>query len=293
MSTQNYQTVLDHTTDAGFRAWGAAFKAHLIAVGLTNTADTGQIDWTTVTRPATNTYAGYEIYRFNDSLQGSAPIFIRFDYGTGSNASNPLSSVSVGTSTDGAGNLNNTGAFSTFQQPWVQDNTPGVTAYPTYICYSAAQGFLGIAWKLGAFGLSTPGVGFLMLGRSCDATGAPTGTGATLVTGFNNPALMQALRFPATAQGYAQHQNYGQVIGNVLSSIDGVNVQAYLLWTQYPRVEPINWGFMVITAEFGRVLVATPVVGSVAHTYLALGANSPYAGQGSNDANYSFAMLYE
>jgi hypothetical protein len=94
------------STDADFRAWGVALAAQFAAVGLVKTADTGQIDWTTITKPfTTNQQRGYEIWRFNDALQATKPVFIRIDYGSGSNALNPSLWIAVGTATNGAGTL--------------------------------------------------------------------------------------------------------------------------------------------------------------------------------------------
>jgi hypothetical protein len=92
-------------TDADFRAWGSGIAAQIAAMGLVQTADTGQINWTTVLRPAINTSAGYEMWRFADSLQVTKPVFIRMEYGIAAVADRPRLIVRVGTGTDGAGTL--------------------------------------------------------------------------------------------------------------------------------------------------------------------------------------------
>lgn len=93
------------TSDAHFRQWGSDLHAAFLGAGLTQTADTGQIDWVTVTRPTgANTTAGSEMWRFNDSLQATAPIFIKVDFRSGSNSSgnNVGVQIQVGTGSDGA-----------------------------------------------------------------------------------------------------------------------------------------------------------------------------------------------
>ena len=94
-------------TDANFRLWGSGLSDAIQAVGLVKTSDTGQINWLTVTRPTTaNTMQGYEIFRFNDSLQGTAPIFIKLEYGSGNyGVATPAYKTTVGKGTDGAGNI--------------------------------------------------------------------------------------------------------------------------------------------------------------------------------------------
>jgi hypothetical protein len=96
------------TSDAIFRTWGSAVSALIQAAGLTKTSDTGQVNWTTVTRAAGGTASGYEMYRFPDAdpLQASRPVFIKIEYGIyQSNSSWPELWVSVGNATNGAGTL--------------------------------------------------------------------------------------------------------------------------------------------------------------------------------------------
>lgn len=100
-------------TDAAFRAWGSAISAGIAAAGWVQTADTGQINWSTVTGPGTvnqNVVAGYEIWRMNDDLQASYPCFLKLQYGSGPNSSghygkSPNLTLSIGTASDGAGSL--------------------------------------------------------------------------------------------------------------------------------------------------------------------------------------------
>lgn len=107
IATTTYGPVTLRSTfsdDAGFRQWAQGIHDAIVGAGLIQTADTGQIDFTTVTRP-TNAYAGVALYRFNDSLQATRPIFLQVSYGTGSPNSVPKVALSVGTGTTGAGAL--------------------------------------------------------------------------------------------------------------------------------------------------------------------------------------------
>src|SRR5260221_233749 len=92
-------------TDTDFRNWIIGVHNALAAVGLTNTADTGQINTVTVTKPvATQTAAGFEIWRFSDALQATVPIFIKVEYGV-AGVLRPAMWITVGTTTNGAGTL--------------------------------------------------------------------------------------------------------------------------------------------------------------------------------------------
>lgn len=93
-------------TDAEFREWAQAVHDAIAATGLVQTSDTGQINLTTVAKPgAANTAAGYEIWRFDDALQATRPVFFKFEYGTAAAATRPGMWFTIGTATNGAGTL--------------------------------------------------------------------------------------------------------------------------------------------------------------------------------------------
>lgn len=98
--------IFDNSSDANYRSWGSAISAALDSMGVSKTSDTGQVNWTTVTSPASGSF-NYEIRKFTDALQtGSTQIFFKFEYGSSSGSpKGPRLRISVGTSTDGAGNL--------------------------------------------------------------------------------------------------------------------------------------------------------------------------------------------
>lgn len=98
-----------NSSDANFRAWGSYISARLTAVGITVTADTGQINWTTVLTPSgVGVYAGYEIRQFTDTLQATAPVFIKIEYGEGAGADNPAIRMQFGSGSNGSGALTGT-----------------------------------------------------------------------------------------------------------------------------------------------------------------------------------------
>lgn len=103
-------TTLDCTnaSDAQFRAWANVIKNILNAGGWVQTSDAGQLDIDAATAPASNTDAGYQIWRTNDGL---ANVYVKFTFGTGSTANTPRLKVQVGWGTNGSGTL--TGSPST------------------------------------------------------------------------------------------------------------------------------------------------------------------------------------
>jgi hypothetical protein len=156
--------VWTNNSDANFRAWGSYVAARFGAVGLIQTADTGQINWTTVTTPAgINTYQGYEVWRFADALQTSAPVFFKIQYGEGASADGPGIRLQFGSGSDGAGNL--TGNLSALYDAETVSN-----AVATTVVGSGSTGRFVIA---AGFTASSIGLCF-GFERSKDSTGGDT-----------------------------------------------------------------------------------------------------------------------
>lgn len=297
MTTLSWSTPADHTTDAGFRAWGSELSAKLQAAGLVQTADTGQINWTTVTRPGSvNNAAGYEIYRFDDALQATAPLYIKLEYGTGNVADRPCIWVSVGTGTNGAGTL--TGSVSN-RNTTSFFNTPGNdgVSRPSYLCVK--DGFVGLAWK---YGLSTSYSDlkfylFFAVARTVDDSGAETGDGFTIFrrnqsTTATGGTQVESVSYSAGVQA-AQNGYYAIVPGNVTASDVGTDKQIYKCYGVMPRVRPIMQCCVCFKDEFGvgTTFTAT-LVGTTARTYLSLGDGMNYAAANRN-VRYCDAMLWE
>lgn len=160
-----------HTTDAEFRAWATSLNDHLIAAGLIQTTDTGQLDLTTATRPGVSTYAGYRIYRFNDTLQSTAPVFIRIDFGTGTSATIPSVNVRVGTGTNGAGTL--TGRFTAIYT--LLPGASGSATYDQHVATGLDKSYLALAWYVHQSSQNCGGV--LIVDRSRNTDGSPNGDG--------------------------------------------------------------------------------------------------------------------
>lgn len=287
MTTRAYAAVVDHTSDAGFRAWGSTLSSNLATAGLIQTADTGQINWATVTRPAVNIAAGYEIWRLANSS-----LFFKIEYGTGSSAANvPQMWITVGTGSNGSGTLS--GQVST-RSIWTVNQSPSSTAaaYNTYICVTADC--LNICWSLNGFLTnSTPG-GFLSVGPTVDSNGAVTTTGYSVVRQSTGAGFaMQCVRVSSPASSYSESTAFSLVPGAVTSSIvvNGNN-QAYTWWSNVPDVQPYLYGCTYLNVEIAKGnTFSVAVVGTTAHAYLAIGqiSSSGPAFGGSNAA----AMLYE
>lgn len=106
----------DGSTDANFRAW-ITILTNIIASAWVQTSDTGQINLATVVHPTiTGANQGYQIWRMNDSLQSTTPCYLKLEYGASTiGAYYPGIWISVGTGTDGAGNLLGSNGIRVFQ----------------------------------------------------------------------------------------------------------------------------------------------------------------------------------
>ncbi len=91
------------SSDATFRTWGSAISSAIAATGWVQTADSGQVNWTTVTIPTAGTFV-YEIWRAADALQATDPIYLKIGYSRTS-VNGPRIQVTAGTASDGAGTI--------------------------------------------------------------------------------------------------------------------------------------------------------------------------------------------
>lgn len=170
MATIQSNTIrMYHDTDARWRA-EVQFVHDTFALGWTQTADTGQINLATTTRPlAAGTLVGYEVWRMNDALQATKPVFARVEYRSGGGTQHQfLLAILLGTGSDGAGNI--TGSLRAAIYAGGGNNS--ITDMQ---CFgSAASNRITLAMGLSG---STSTTLALALERTKDSTGADTGDG--------------------------------------------------------------------------------------------------------------------
>jgi hypothetical protein len=170
------------TSAAQLNANWTALRSAFIAAGWVQTTDTGQIDLTTnVATPALG--ASYQMYRADDALQATAPIFCRVSMNGGGHAA---FTVQLGTSTNGAGTL--TGTVTTI----VTNNYNGIAAASSFPHNGFSYGDPGNIWvAMNARIVQTSALGFLQffaIERSKDLAGVDTGDYVTLLMGGANAA---------------------------------------------------------------------------------------------------------
>lgn len=300
MAVATYTSNMNTLTDAAFRVWGKELSDTMQALGLVKTTDTGQVNWATVLRPAANTAGGYEIYRFSDALQATAPVFIRISYGIGPNTNMPMCWVSVGTGTTGGGTLN---GFTTPVAQAFHGRTsmtpPQNTLYPTKVC--VLPGYLMVCFKLNTAPTSPICWGFFMVSRTCDpATGANTGDGVSLYHyyGDTNTALGFVARHLNLSTGRlipaaTWNENHHAVPFGITNSLVDGEAQLFRHVGVYPQAFYNNYICTYLKTEIAEMTeFSAKLVGDTARNYLALGANGDYTGS-QRSSNHCNAVMFE
>lgn len=176
--------------DATFRSHGLAISTGLQAVATKLSAgdSSGQINWATVSRPSTSdTVAGYELYRFSDSLQSSYPVFIKVEYGTGTigvSSYNLAIWLTVGFAHNGSGTLT---GFTTVQQKFTTSQNFALACYCTSI-FGGASNRLSVRLRSSPTIAGTNQPFDIIIERTHAADGSDTNYGVIVLTGNGGSA---------------------------------------------------------------------------------------------------------
>ena len=277
----NYTWTATTPSAAQFGVWLTSVRDAFLAVGMEQTADTGQYDPGVTTWPAGGGFeAGYWMFRFTDTLQATAPVYIKIRLGRGGNYIHQKAyQISFGSGTDGAGTL--TGVVSTVQNVSEAGGLGTQTTLQNYAMFSAADGicFIGIgATTANAFG---PWEFAFSLERFRDASGNITGDGLnTMYTNsgnLNDPLWrMQSLRFVAPTFVGTDHNSYCIAPGLPANAI-GSNGDKLLYphFYETPNIRQRRSSFTVKAADFGSnptTFSATPIVSEGSRTYIHFGS---------------------
>lgn len=287
MTTATTNTPVSNASSATFQAWITEMTTQLTAVGLTQTADTGQINPATVALPGTSpTVAGYQIWRFNDTLQATSPIFIKIEYGTGATVASPGIIISTGQGSNGSGTLTGTLTTRALLTPNTLNST--VTNAPAFWIYNATYGVLACAWKFGVnssnVSASVP-VGGFIIERSCDTNGNATGDAAIMVTPTGAAAGTSAAGNITQIYSYLAVGLLTPVSPtaalcawsalwpmNPASSAVGANNQVMPRFHYTPNIQLSGTSGLCLASEFSMASTFTAaLVGVTTKTYIALG----------------------
>ena len=267
MTTFYATRAITQLDNAAFQDWITALHNSLVGAGFVQTTDTGQADFSTVTKPGTtNSSAGFRVYRFDDSLQATAPIFIKIEVGTGTSAAYFGWRVSVGNATDGAGGMS--GPIQT-NSGWVSQpaNTfSGINE--NFACHTEGAGWCGYCRVSTTYGCM---LGFAIM-RTTDDAGAPSAEGAVvyLAQGGTTDAKTVMLRFASTAAVlYSANSAPCCVPFAMTDSHIGVDVQFFPHWTAAPKVRLNPFAFSWCAGELTHgAAITTDVIDGTSRTYM-------------------------
>lgn len=267
---QTLNLVCDNSTLANFKSWAQAISSWFSTAGWTQSADTGQVNWSTLSAvPGANAFV-YEIWEPNDGL---ANFFLKVEYGnSGSSSTNsPSLRLSISTATNGAGVLtgNVMGPYTTVGGSAITAPSASIT-YPCY--FSGAAGRVAIMlWRGAPNNVSQA----FAVERSLNAAGAYTGSHVTLMwAGLNSIAAgrqaygQQTLVF---ANGVAPAQS----VNNQTSGTGGLSVRAF-----YP-------GNTAASSDFGGAVpfdTTAPMIGFFDYPLTSMGLG--------NTDNYSEGQVF-
>jgi hypothetical protein len=296
MSTQSWSTRLRHDDDATWQEWRDEFITKLDA--LTElVADETNITPAAGSKPSANTEGGYAVYHLNDALHGTAPIYIRFGFGSGATSTIPRVRATVGTTTNGSGVLG--GVVSTIANiaSFLVSET-GDAAKQSY--FSANEGFFGLNWKVQD---SNANVASFFICRTCDANGDPTADGAIAHWGAGNLSSLtkrQAFRYASSPVAFTETTDITTAALCLnpqarSTSVVGSDVQAFMAYTVTPRVSPLAYVCGVLESEAAEgSTFDVAMVGTAVRTFLVMHERAGSASAQSAAANsLRIAMLWE
>lgn len=234
------------------------------------TSDTGQMTPTTLasaTQPAVSAVLasnGYVCFKFNDTQQGTTPIVVKFEFGTGASTNSLGVWVTVGSAFNGSGGI----TAVTTRTLYTLLPVSTTTAYNTYSC--SIDGAFALVYKNGGF---TSSVSFVFaIGRTCDTTGVPTADGYEVFVSVSNATLASQSCNGAGA-GSAMTANAAKctIIGGLTSTLVGGVAQTFPFFAAIPAVFGV-YGFLEAIATecpAGTAITDKPF-GSTSHTYMPL-----------------------
>lgn len=305
--------------NAAIKDWGSKISSLFSGAGLIQTSDTGQVNWTTTTFTplgSTNggTVIGYEVWRLNDSLQATKPIFFVVEYITSDASATTYQyyiRMTVTSSTNGAGSSN--GAL-TQGNIYVTNSTDVNTNN---------FGSLNTAWSsgngswfnlvLGSVAGTGPGLGTFFFDRTRDSSGAITNEGCAMGwTGATGKVVTATNTVGNASSGFYRVFNHtlltvGSLGGSALNTsvllptigydflstgtTEGVEAPPFIC--NQKLVPPILAAVSAITQELPGGVEFDVTLSGASHHYISLGSFANCANRLAGNTAWCLALRYE
>jgi hypothetical protein len=268
----------------------------LAAAGLVQTSDTGQCTPSSLTWSDATSY-GYQMWKFGDSLQATAPFFIKIEYQAASfsyNNSQTNLGVTFGTATDGAGNFTGTQLTDTYN--WGAYMSSGTLGVSLNSYFSGDTNRFCMAYNDGPNVFNSAVWGFERT-KNLDGSDSSAGLLFAFCSNGANTASVNIGMLPATSAGgpFSTAQPYWPLaLNRVLPTMAtgskiGVAIPGY--FNTYPCVPGLNFACYLGTDFTSYVAQTLPMYDGVNHNYMVLTSNP--AQSPSNPAGAHILMRYE
>lgn len=307
--------VITGCTTGGFNGTFLITAATSTTFTVTNNTNTTEAettafgDVTTISAlPGASTFV-YEIWEMGDALQSTLPVIARVEYGETAATVSAAMGLTVGTSTDGAGNINSTGTTGRLPIFGNQITVNSTTTSP--IDLSGGTNRFSCAFFHGsAQGNANANTGMYSIERAHDSSGNDLGTYFTVIavqgaaTGTTSTsANPKQVTVPVSGASTATESWWGCVISN--AQVTGAFGNSTLVSPVFPMAgavgNPLLGAVVGRKADFADNIVFSLTMYGVSHNYLTMGiANVGYQtvapqcnGSGTTNQNYCVGMRFE
>lgn len=288
-------------TDSDIRSMTTSYYAALESIGWTKSADTGQLNQSTVTNAqvtTSTTTTCYQIHYFDDALHGTTPIYLKTRWiKTGYMNSYIVVICELGTGSNGTGTITGaTYAVSASSSTTFSASSGYVRLDTTYAEGKYSGLFLDVP-QSSASPASLFGASSFFFARSVDVvTEEANSDGAVFYTTLaaDAPSYVRMHYYNGTA--WSVTNNYSFVPGNKsYSPPEGFAVYRhwYVAQNKYQLVPQM---VTVMHAELGLDQELTVTPGSLPHTYRKLGLTWPcstYQGSSPASSKHRPAVIWE
>jgi hypothetical protein len=231
----------------------------------------GRLGWAFVTAAGTATDAGYEVWRFDDALQATDPIFFKLTYGTGNSSGRPrIVLTSVGTATNGAGTL--TAQGTAYSAPTLVNGTAVDSTART--SYASSDGS-GVA--VAFFPASSGSVlrAAFVIDRFRDSSGVAQAGGFTVMYAAQQASCAYQV-FTAERDGFsAALAGLPAMISQaaITTTNDGTDTHVAPYWVATPEAQQVKMAACYATADASSIADQSVTHLGAVRTFKVMGGN--------------------
>lgn len=292
MSTATSTTVAGIGTLAQYKDVLNAIDGAFTTMGWTKGTDAGTLNISTIAAtPVAGANTGWIIYKMGDSLQATAPCFLKITFGAGAgNAAILHLNIQLGTGSNGSGTL--TGQVATALNLELSNQDTSYATHVSHYC-GASNRMVFSLFDSGPNNYFNTQVIIFSIERLHDATGVDTAGGFQMIAASNGVRVSYVVTATGTIPSYYLATNCSAPPTG--SGVNGVNTYLFPVrcWAPQEVAPSLNLAayFNADLTQFNPV-VATMWDG-VGHTVLPLGVSGNAAVSASYGGTTVYSMRWE